>query len=111
MPSNSTRNDVLQIEEHGENMVEDQDNDPMEEDDNNNIVQDVGTNQLIQNLYDDDIYDAFVLQKAWKSLYEGSRENILSATLLLVNLKVLNGLSNTCMTQILSYNVICFINT
>lgn len=76
-------------------MVKDQDNDPMEEDDNNNIFQDDGTNQFIQDLQcddnDDDSYDAPVLQKIGTPLYEGLRENILYATLLLVNLKVLNG--------------------
>ena len=46
VPSSSTRNDVLQVEEHGVN-TEDQDNGPMEEDDNNNIVQDDGTNEFI----------------------------------------------------------------
>ena len=46
MPS-SNRNDVVQVEDHGEN-IEDQVNDPMEEDDNNNIVQYDGTNELIQ---------------------------------------------------------------
>jgi hypothetical protein len=72
---------------------------------------------MIQDLFsqsDEDgenasIYDEPVLEKANKRLYEGSRGNLLSATLLLVNLKVMNNLSNTCMTQILRY-VICFIS-
>ena len=55
------------------------------------------------------IYDEPLLEKTNKRLYEGSRENLLSTTLLLVNLKVMNNLSNTCMTQILRY-VICFIS-
>jgi hypothetical protein len=89
----SSRNDVVQAEEH------DQPNeDLMEEDD--------GTNQMIQDFFsqpDEDansvgIYDEPLLEKANKRLYEGSRENLLSATLLLVNLKVMNNLSNTCMT-------------
>jgi hypothetical protein len=117
-PSNS-RNDVVQAEEHhhdqeNEDLMEEDDgtnqvNDPMDEDD--------GTNQMIQDLFsqpDEDgenasIYDEPLLEKENKQLYEGSRENILSATLLLVNLKVMNNLSNTCMTQILRY-VICFIS-
>ena len=112
----SSRNDVVQVEEHGTN-IEDQVNDPMEEGDNNNIVQDVGTNKLIQDLFarlneDEDIdgIDLVVslMDKENTPLYEGSRANLQSVTLLLVNLKVLNGLSNTCMTQILRY-VICFI--
>jgi hypothetical protein len=93
--------------------IEDQVNDPMEEyDNNNNIVEDDGTNELIQDLFaqpdeddDEDIGDLDVplLEKVEKPLYEGSKENLLFATLLLVNLKVLNGLSNSSMTQILRY--------
>jgi hypothetical protein len=81
-------------EDDGTNQV----NDPMEEDD--------GTNQMIQDLFsqpDEDganagIYDEPLLEKENKRLYEGSRENIPSTTLLLVNLKVMNNFSNTCMT-------------
>jgi hypothetical protein len=120
-PSTSRNDVVLQgAEEFGVSNIEDQVNDPMEEDDNNNnIVEDDGTNELIQDLFarpdeddDEDIGDLDVplLEKAEKPLYEGSKENLLSATLLLVNLKVLNGLSNSCMTQILRY-VIWFIIT
>jgi hypothetical protein len=102
----SSRNYVVQSEEHGAN-IEDQVNDPMEEDDNNNIVQDDGTNELIQGWFtqpdeDEDIdnidLDVPLLDKENKPLYEVSRENIVSATLLLVNLKVLNGFSNTYMS-------------
>jgi hypothetical protein len=114
-----SRNDVVQTEGHhhdqaNEDLMEEDDgtnqvNDPMEEDD--------GKNQMIQELFpqpDEDgenagIYDEPLLEKANKQLYEGSRENILFATLLLVNLKVMNNFSNTCMTQILRY-VICFIS-
>jgi hypothetical protein len=94
----------------------------MEDDDGTNQVnypmeEDDGTNQMIQDFFlqpDEDgdnasIYDEPLLAKANKRLYERSRENLLSATLLLVNLKVMNNLSNTCMTQILRY-VICFIS-
>ena len=38
----------------------------------------------------DGIYDEPLIQKANKRLYKGSRENLLFATLLLVNLKVMN---------------------
>lgn len=71
----SSRNDFVQVEEHGAN-IEGQDNDPMEEDDNNNIIQDNGTNELIQDLFawlneDDDIdniLDVTLLDKENKSL-------------------------------------------
>ena len=78
----------------------------MEEDDNNNMVQDDGTNQLIQDLFarlddqdgdNDGIYDEPMIEKESKPLYKGSRSSLLSTTLLLVNLKDLNHLSNTCM--------------
>ena len=49
----------------------------------------------------DDSHDVDpLLKKSRKPLYEGS------IILLLVNLKVLNGLSNTCLTHILRY-LIC----
>jgi hypothetical protein len=81
------------------------------------MEEDDGKNQMIQDLFsqpDEDgenvyIYDEPLLEKANKQIYEGSRANLLSATLLLVNLKVMNNLSNTCMTQILRY-VIWFIS-
>jgi hypothetical protein len=55
----------------------------------------------------DDSHDVDpILEKSRQPLYEGSTINLLSSILLLVNLKVLNGLSNTCLTQILRY-LIC----
>ena len=99
--------------------IEDQVNDPMEEDDNSNIVQDDGTNELIQDFFAwpnededvEDIHDVPLIEKVNTPLYEGSRENLLFATILLVNLKVMNGLSNTCMTQILIYIICLFTYT
>ena len=103
----SSRNDVVQVEEHGVN-IKDQVNDPMEEDDMNNTVGDDETNTFIQDAFSwmdhekfDDIHDVPLLEKAQQPLYEGSWTNILSDTLLLASLEVLNGLSKTCLTQIL----------
>jgi hypothetical protein len=84
---------------------------PMEEYDTNNIVEsDDGTNRLIQDIFspideenNDDIYNVPFLEKEDQPLYEGSRTNILSTIMLPVNLKVLTGLSNTCLTEILRY--------
>ena len=103
-PSSSRRYGV-QDEEHKENN-EDQVNDPMRVNYNNNIVHDDGTNQMIQGLFaqpdedgdSDGIYDEPLMEKENKWLYKGSIENILSTILLLVNLKVMNHLLNTCMT-------------
>ena len=91
---------------------EEQVNDHIEEDDHtDNIVEYDGTNTLIydsfnvrmddddhhhhENIDDfDDVYDLTLLEKAYKTLYEGSNTNILSAILLIMNLKVMNGISN-----------------
>ena len=42
----------------------------------------------------DDVHDLPLLEKAYEPLYEGSNTNILSAILLIMNLKVMNGISN-----------------
>ena len=63
------------------------------------IVEDNRIDRLIQETFaqmDDDnfhdIHDLPLIDKAKQPLYEGSRENIISTTLLLMNLKVLYGL-------------------
>ena len=99
---------VQELEEHRTN-VEVQVNDPMEEDDHaNNIVEDDGTNTLIHDTFSvqmdddlddfDDVHDIPLLDRTRQSLYEGSKTTLLSTILLLVNLKVVNSLSNSCVT-------------
>ena len=97
-------------------------NDHIEEDNHtDNIVEYDGTNTMIHDTFnirmdDDDenddfdgVHDLPLLEKAYEPLYEGSNINILSVILLIMNLKVINGLSNvTSITQILRY-VIYFI--
>ena len=92
-------------------------NDHIEEDDNtDNIVEDDGTNTLIHDSFnvrmDDDneniddfdvIHDIPLLEKAYKPLYEGSNTNILSTILFIMNLKVMNSLSNISITRMLRY--------
>ena len=51
----------------------------------------------------DDVHDSPILEKAYKPLYEGSNKNLLSAILLIMNLKVMNGLSNISITWMLRY--------
>jgi hypothetical protein len=103
----SSRNHVVHVEEDGAN-IGDQVS-PMEEDDIDNTIENDGINRLIQDTFApmddnfDDIHDVPLIEKSQQPLYEGSRTNILSSILLLVNLKVLNGFSNTCLTQILRY--------
>ena len=111
MPHNYSRNTNLQGEEHGYHNIEDEFlNDPMDEDDIidtndkdeiNILIQDTFAPFDEENLHD--IHDVPILEKSQKPLYEGSAKKLLSAILLLVNLKFLNCLSNTCFTQILRY--------
>ena len=79
--------------------------DSNKEDEIHRLIEDIFSPMDEEN--EDDSHDVDpLLEKAHQPLYEGSKTNLLSAILLLVNLKVLNGLSNTCLTQILRY-VIC----
>ena len=111
LPHNSI-NTTLQGEEHGEQNIEDQVlNDPMDEDDVIDTNGEDEINILLQDTFSPldhednlhDIHDVPLLEKSQEPLYEGSTKNLLSTILLLVHLKVLNGLSNTCFTQILRY--------
>jgi hypothetical protein len=79
--------------------------DSIQEDEIHRLIQDTFSPMDEDN--QDDSHDVdLLLEKSRQPLYEGSTTNILSSILLLVNLKVLNGLSNTCLTQILRY-LIC----
>ena len=51
----------------------------------------------------DGAYRIPVLQRESEPLYEGSNISLLFALLLLLNLKVVNGMPNTCVTQLLRY--------
>ena len=53
-------------------------------------------------------YDIHVLERESQPLYEGSEASLLSDILNLVNLKVVNGLSNTCVTQLVTYDILYF---
>ena len=90
------------------------------DDHNDNVVEDDGTNTFIHDSFNvrmdddddddhenidefDDVHDISLLQKEYKPLYEGSKTNLLSAILLIMNLKVMNGLSNISITWMLRY--------
>ena len=76
--------------------------DTNQEDEIHRLIQDTFATMDEEN--QDDSHDVDpLLEKVCQPLYEGSKTNLLYAILLLVNLKVLNGLSNTCLTQILRY--------
>ena len=79
--------------------------DTNQEDEIHRLIQDTFAPMDEEN--QDDSHDVDpLLEKSRKPLYEGSKTNLLSDIMLLVNLKVLNSLSNTCLIQILRY-VIC----
>jgi len=83
-------------------LIEDLFNAPMDDDVNleeDNLQDDKDDSD--EDNDDDYIFDKPILENATESLHEGTEKSVLSAVMLLVNLKVLNGLSNTCMTQIL----------
>ena len=74
-------------------------NNLIEEDDHtDNIVEDDGTNTLIHDSFNvrmdddnddddfDDVHDIPLLNKAYEPMYEGSKKNILSTILLIMNL-------------------------
>ena len=115
MPSTS-RNTHLQGDKHLDQNIEGDQvlNDDMDGDNISESNQEDRIHRLIKDTFSpmdeenqDDSHDVYpLLEKAHQPLYEGSKTNLLSAILLLVNLKVLNGLSNICLTQILRH-VIC----
>jgi hypothetical protein len=116
LPSTS-RNTTLHGDELRDQNIETTDqviNDDMDGDNISDSNQEDEIHRLIQDTFSpmdednqDDSHDVdSLLVKSRQPLYEGSTKNILYAILLLVNLKVLNGLSNTCLTQILRY-LIC----
>ena len=51
----------------------------------------------------DDVHDLPLLEKEYKPLYDGTNIHILSAILLIMNLKVMNGISNRSVTNMLMY--------
>ena len=87
-----------------------------------NVIEDDGTNTLIHDSFNvrmddddvdnendddfDDVHDIPLLDKAYERLYEGSKTNLLSTILLIMNLKVMNGLSNTAITCMRRYLII-----
>ena len=57
-----------------------------------------------ENIHDfDDVHDITLLDKEYEPFYEGSKTNLLSSILLIMKLKVMNGLSNITITWMLRY--------
>ena len=119
MNHNNPNNIVFEVEEHGGANIQGEDNDPMEDDDHapENTIEDDGINILIHDTFspsvsnhdDDDSLDVPLLEKAYKPLYKDSQTTLLSAILLLLNLKVMSGLSNITMSRMLRYVIYVFI--
>ena len=83
--------------------------DTNQEDEIHRLIHDTFASMDEDDGHDDNDHDIDVdplIKKSQQPLYEGSTANLLSVILLLVNFKVLNGLSNTSFTQMLRY-VIC----
>ena len=96
-------------------------NDPIGEDDDiDNVIEYDDTNTLIhdslnvimdddddndhENIDDfDDVHNIPLLEKAYKPLYEGSNTNILYDILLIMKLKVMNGIPNISIKWMLRY--------
>ena len=51
----------------------------------------------------DDVHDSSLLEKGYRPLYEGSNTNLIFVILLIMNLKVMNGISNKSVTWMLRY--------
>ena len=93
-------------------------NDHIEQDNyTDNVIEDDSTNTLIHDIFNvrmdddddhenydfDDVHYLPLLEKAYEPPYEGSNPSLLSAILLIMNLKVMNGVSNISITQMLRY--------
>ena len=55
---------------------------------------------------DEDKLDIPIIEKAYETFYQGSQTTLLFVVLLLVNFKVINGISNIEISRMLRYNVI-----
>ena len=100
----------MNIEVKGNDTMEEDHDDEDHDDQNDHNDQDDHDDQDDDD--DDDDYDDVdieldvpILEKAHKSIYEGSKTTLLATVLLLVNLKVMNGLSNVAMTRMLRYAI------
>ena len=121
MNHNNPKNMLFEVEEHGGANIQGEDNDPMEDDDHapENTIEDDGINTLIHDTFspsvsdddDDDSLDVPLVEKAYEPLYKDSQTTLLSVVLLLLNLKVMNGLSNiimSCMLRFVIYTILVY---
>src|SRR5713226_1107143 len=95
-------------------------NDHIEQDDHaDEVIEDDGANTLIHDSFNvrmddddvdnendddfDDVHYIPLLDNVYEPLYKGSKKNLLSTILLIMNLTVMNGLSNIAITCMLRY--------
>ena len=102
--------------------IQAEDNTLMEEDDNvpEDMIEEDGIGAGDEEAHNDGIsesdnddedgLDIPLLEKAHEPLYEGSQTTLLSAIVLLVNLKVMNGISNVAMSHMLRYVIFVIFN-
>jgi hypothetical protein len=114
-------NMVFEVEEYGGADFEVEDHDSMEVHDHapENTFKDDATNTLIHDTFgcdsnnDDDIdviHDISLLEMPNMTLYKGSQTTLLFIVLLLVNLKVMNDLSNITMSRMLRLYIYIYIS-
>ena len=104
MDHDNSKNVNFQMREHGGVNIEVEGNDTMEEDHDDEDDHDDQDDDDDDD--DDDVdanLDAPILEKVHESLYEGSKTTLLAIVFLLVNLKVMDVLSNVAMTCMLRY--------
>ena len=93
------------MREHGGVNIKVEGNDPMENNHNDEKDHD---DQDDHNDQDDDIYidlDVPILEKAHEPLHKGTKITLHATVLFLVNLKVMNGLSNIEISRMLRYAI------
>ena len=110
------------LEEDGGVNIQAEDNTLMDEDDNvpEDMIEEDGIGAGDEETHndgtsesdndDEDGLDISLLEKAHEPLYEGSQTTLLSAIVLLVNLKVMNGISNVAMSRMLRYVIFVIFN-
>ena len=112
----------FQLEEYGGVNIQAEDNTPIEEDDSvpEDMIEENGIGASDVEAHndgtrksdndDEDGLDIPLLEKAHEPLYEGSQTNLLLAIFFLVNLKVMNGISNVAMSFMLRYVIFVIFN-
>ena len=104
MTKNKIEDDGISVADNVlEDMIEEDGIGIVDQDDHDN-----GTSTFDND--DEDGLDIPILKKAYKTLYQGSETTLLFSIVLLVNLKVLNGLSNVAISLMVRYTIFSIFN-